>query len=172
MELIAADAGVTGGALYNHFQSKEELFLHTAEHFVQINLEAIEQAIRQGESWRQMVSAICLLFQNNPTGWFGYPLLTVAIQLKMLHNRDKFRNIVALRRAYVTNFEFIIVRAIEDGDLPEDMPVTIAAELLLAFIFNGIGAVMGHRRTPAELEMIVQAATSLLGASVPKAQLS
>lgn len=169
MEDIAAEAGMTGAAIYNHFPSKDALFIATANHMTQINLVALKRAIESGPTWRSGFAAVLALFVDDTTGWLRYPLLTSAVQLKMLQNREKFDEMLGLRREYVAQFEGLVSRAVAEGDLPADVSTNVAAELLMGFVFNGMGAVMSHMRSEREIRQIVDTASLLLTGSVEPA---
>lgn len=162
MENIAADAGLTGAAIYNHFKSKDALFLATTIHMTRTNLVAIKQAVQGANDWRSGFSAMLSLYKNDATGWFCYPLLTSATQLKMLRNRDQFSEMLDLRREYITQFEHLVSQAIEAGDLPDHISRSLAGELLMGFIFNGMGSAIGHRRSEEEIAQIVDTVEVLL----------
>lgn len=167
MEAIASEAKVTPAAIYNHFASKEQLFTATAVHMAQINLEAIraeiDAATASRNGWKSALASVLRLIAEDATGWLRFPLLISAVQLKMLHNREQFAEMLDLRREYVLQFERIIAASIAEGDLPETMPHAMSAQLLMAFIFNGMGAVMSHRQDEGDIRAIVDATAMLLG---------
>lgn len=167
MEAIAGEAGLTPAAIYNHFASKDELFAATAMHMTRVNLEAfrsaIDVAMASGERWRGALSAVLSLIADDSTGWLRYPLLVSAVQLKMLQKREIFGELIELRREYARQFERIVEAAIADGDLPGAMPVSVGAQLLMGFLFNGMGAVIGHHDSEEEIHGIVDATAFLLG---------
>jgi AcrR family transcriptional regulator len=158
---------LTSGAIYNHFASKDELFIATAVHMTSVNLAAIEDAVAAGGGWRAMLARMLRLVRDDATGWFGYPLLTTAVQLKMLQNRDLFAEMLALRQAYAVQFERIVAAAIDAGDLPATLPRAIAGQLLMGFIFNGMGTVISHHQGKDAVHAIVDTAAVLLGAGKP-----
>lgn len=168
MEAIAAEAGVTGGAIYNHFPSKDGLFVATVEHLMAVNLTVIAEAIDGQSDARSMVRAILILISTNKTGWFHYPLLVTAVQLKSLQNRELFREVLALRRRFAEQFERIVACAVAERDLPDDIDQGIAAELLMAFVFNGLGTVMSHHAHEGRLDTLIDATMALLGIRPPQ----
>jgi AcrR family transcriptional regulator len=171
MEAIAADAGLTPAAIYNHFPSKERLFMATAVHITRVNLKAIEATLDHHSEWKDMLAAILRLFADNTTGWLRYPLVTTAVQLKMLQNRERYAEMLQLRREYMVQFERIVGAAISQGDLPAHLPRAIAAQLLMGFLFNGMGTVMSHRHSDDEIAAIVDTTAILLGVGVRSARL-
>ncbi|MGL6044645.1 MAG: TetR/AcrR family transcriptional regulator [Sandaracinobacteroides sp.] len=169
MEKIAATADLTPAAIYNHFSSKEQLFIATATQMMRRNLTAITAAIDAAEAsnagWKGMLTGVLELIATDETGWMRYPLLVSAVQLKMLRSRGRFAEILELRRGYVRQFERIVVAAIGEGGLPAALPRSIGAQLLLSFVFNGLAAVMNHRQSEADIRVIVDSTALLLGAA-------
>ncbi|WP_159456618.1 TetR/AcrR family transcriptional regulator [Altererythrobacter xiamenensis] len=166
MDAIAAEAGLTGAAIYNHFASKDALFIATAVHMTRTNLQTIEQAIAEQEGWRDQLRAVLMLYVDDQTGWFQYPMLTPAVQLKMLRNRDDYSEMLSLRRDYAAQFEKIIAGAIAEGDLPDHLPIALAGQLMVAFIYNGMGTVLSHRGDDVDVQRIVDATAVMLGGTV------
>lgn len=166
MGALAQEAGLTGAAIYNHFSSKEALFIATSIHMMRQNLDAIKKAMGAENSWRDKFRACLLLFCENPDGWFQYPLLTPVIQLKALQNPSDFSEVLAIRREFANVFGDLVADAIARGDLPADLHRGEAAELLMGFVFNGVGAVMGHRHHEQDVRNVVDTAVCLLGATL------
>lgn len=162
MSNIAAEAGLTGAAIYNHFASKEALFIATVVHMTRTNLMAVTHAVDKADGWRSGLCAVLALFAHNTTGWFRYPLLTSATQLKMLRNRGEYGELLSLRREFVAQFERLVAQAIQEGDFAADLPKTVASEVLLGFVFNGVGAVMANNHNDEEIRQIVDTAAVLL----------
>lgn len=166
MGALAEEAGLTGAAIYNHFASKEALFIATSLHMMRENLDALKKAMDAESSWRDKLHACLMLFCESPDGWFRYPLLTPVIQLKSLQNPGDFSEVLATRREFADVFEGLITDAVDAGDLPIDLHRRDAAELLVGFVFNGVGAVMGHRQNEDQVRRVVDTAASLLGATL------
>ena len=55
---IARNVGLTSTAIYNHFQSKDDLFLATAKHHMTVNLEGIGKAMASEGDWQTKLRAI------------------------------------------------------------------------------------------------------------------
>ena len=166
LQAIASECGITGGAIYNHFASKEALFVAMAEHLMSVNEQAIGEAIETQSDWRRMLRVVLDLIEHDATGWLRYPLLISAIQLKTLRDPGRYPVLLELRTKFVAHFAKIIDRAIAIGDLPETASSKMTAELLLAFVFNGIGAVMGHHDSDQEVADLIDQAAMLLGIRV------
>jgi AcrR family transcriptional regulator len=162
LSAIAAECGITGGAIYNHFASKAELFKAVAEHMMSVNGEAIDAAIAGATGWRSMLRSVLNLIAENSTGWFRFPLLIPAVQIKMMREPERFAPLIAQRAAYVAKFTRIVDCAIAEGDFPIDISKAAAAELFLAFTFNGLGVVMAHSKSEDEIVDIVNHTSLLL----------
>jgi hypothetical protein len=133
----------------------------------QVNLDAfrtaIDAALAVDAGWRAALAAVLRLIAEDATGWLRYPLLVPATQLKMLQKRDLFGEMLDLRREYARQFERILHAASVEGGLPDTVPAALGAQLLMGFVFNGMGAVISHSANEEEIGAIVDAAAVLLG---------
>ena len=159
---IARNVGLTSTAIYNHFASKDDLFLATAKHLMTVNLDGIERAVAGKGDWKAKLRAILDLIEDNETGWLRFPLLTPAVQLKSMRDPEKFADILRLRKRFVLHFVALVKGAQEAGDMPKEIPAYPTGELLLAFTFNGLGAAMGHRSSEEDVSQLVESFSALL----------
>lgn len=159
---IARNVGLTSTAIYNHFASKDDLFLATAKHLMTVNLDGIERAVAGEDDWKAKLRAILDLIKSNETGWLRFPLLTPAVQLKSMRDPEEFADILRLRKRFVLHFVALVKSAQEAGDMPKDIPINPTGELLLAFTFNGLGATMGHSSNEEDVSQLVQSFSALL----------
>lgn len=160
---IATNVGLTPAAIYNHFSSKEDLFFATTVHMMRVNLTAIETSLNEAVGWKAQLQSVLDLIRRDATGWFRFPLLISAVQLKILRNPTEFTEILKLRRAYVSQFLTVIDSAIEDRCLPPKLAREPAAELLMAFVFNALGTAMSHRQSAEENEDLFESFMAIVG---------
>lgn len=160
---IATKVGLTPAAIYNHFASKDDLFFATTVYMMRVNLIAIETALAEAVGWKAQLQSVLDLIRRDATGWFRFPLLISAVQLKILRKPNEFTEILKLRRAYVSQFVTIIDGAVEGRCLPSTLARKPAAELLMAFVFNALGTAMSHKQSAEENEDLFESFMALIG---------
>jgi len=73
MEHVAATAGVSKALVYQHFQSKEELFAAVTEQVVAGFTERLPEVLAKAEdvlgAWRGVVRLLCDLVSERPQAW-------------------------------------------------------------------------------------------------------
>ncbi|MHA7819571.1 MAG: TetR/AcrR family transcriptional regulator [Erythrobacter sp.] len=163
LEAIANNVGLTSTAIYNHFSSKDALFFATIRHMMRINIGAIEVAIGSADGWRGQLRAVLHLIKTDQTGWLRFPLLISAAQLKSQYDPQRSSEILRLREAYASLFASIVTSGIKAGDLPKSISVKPTAELLMAFVFNGLGAAMSHCNEEEEVARLIEGFEALTG---------
>lgn len=163
LEAIAKNVGLTSTAIYNHFSSKDDLFFATIVHLMQTNLAAIEAEIQPQTGWHSQLRAVLHVIKRNQTGWFRFPLLISAAQLKNRQKPQQFEEILKLREVYVSHFVAIVEGGVAAGELPGSVAIKPTAELLMAFVFNGLGAAMSHRNDEDEIAQLFDGFEAILG---------
>jgi len=118
---IAVEAGVSEGALYRHYKSKDELavalFMETHNRLGKMMLEAWSKGGTLEERVRRVVTAYCTLADKD---WllFSFHLLSLNKFLPHDERRDDDP---------VTLVETMLERAMEDGMIPRADPAVMAA---------------------------------------------
>ncbi len=163
LEAIANNVGLTSTAIYNHFSSKDDLFFATIIHMMETNVKAIEAAVQAAGDWRSKLLAVLDLIRTDQTGWFRYPLLISAAQLKIHQDPHRFAEILRLREAYISHFVEIVECRLAAGDLPRSVSTKPTAELLMAFLFNGLGTAMSHHKDEEEISQLIDGFNAMLG---------
>lgn len=160
---IAKSAGLTGAAIYNHFESKEELFAETVKDRIRKNQKIISKAAGIEGSWKDRLNNILTIIAKIQKAERGFPLITSVAQTRMVREPEKYTDIIELRREYSLIFQSIVADAINAGDLPDTVDVPIAGELLMAFTANSISTVSFYHPSHREIDKIVDAVRALLG---------
>lgn len=121
---IAVEAGVSEGALYRHYKSKDELavalFMETHNRLGKMMFEAWSKGGTLEERVRRVVTAYCTLADKD---WllFSFHLLSLNKFLPHDERRDDDP---------VTLVETMLERAMEDGLIPRADPAVMAAMAL------------------------------------------
>lgn len=129
---IAQKAGVTRGAIYHHFGSKEELYLALLESASSGSNKALQQAIQEGGTFLEIVTRI------------------IVYTLNLLEEDRQFRQVMTLSLTHDIIQEFSMHRSdavdqlimgvsqalqmgIDQGELRQDLDATTAARALIGY---------------------------------------
>jgi AcrR family transcriptional regulator len=142
---VCAEAGVSKGAFYHHFESKQALFLALLDGW----LNTIDGAIEAGrdravpETFLRMTEAFPYIFQTAGSG------LPMFLEFWLQASRDPtvWQASIAPYRRYHEYFTSLIRRGIEEGSFAEGDPeiasrmiVSMAMGLLLQSLLDPTGA--------------------------------
>ena len=142
---ICAEAGISKGAFYHHFKSKQELFLALLDGWLQAIDHAIEASKDKTapETFQQMTEAFPYIFE---TAGDGLPMF---LEFWLQASRDKkiWDASIAPYRRYHKYFTSLIKKGVEEGsfvevdpDLASRMIVSTAMGLLLQSLLDPKGA--------------------------------
>ena len=142
---ICSEAGISKGAFYHHFKSKQELFLALLDGW----LQSIDHAIQASkdktapETFQQMTTAFPYIFK---TAGDGMPMF---LEFWLQASRDKkiWDASIAPYRRYHKYFSTLIKKGVEEGsfvqvdpELASRMIVSTAMGLLLQSLLDPKGA--------------------------------
>jgi AcrR family transcriptional regulator len=142
---ICAEAGISKGAFYHHFKSKQELFLALLDSWLQAIDSAIEASkdFSAPETFMQMTTAFPFIFE---TAGDGLPMF---LEFWLQASRDKkiWEASIAPYRRYHKYFTSLIKKGVDEGsfvevdpDLASRMIVSTAMGLLLQSLLDPKGA--------------------------------
>lgn len=162
MARIAAEAGMTGAAIYNHFESKDDLFVATIESFIlNYNTMLTEAVLIEGD-WKaklkNVAKTIAKIRQSGP----NFPLISSVVQSALKREPGKFERIRKLRGKSAEVFCGIVSDAIAAGDLPDTVDVGVTGELLMAFAIQGTNTVSNYHADDDASDKIVESFLALL----------
>jgi AcrR family transcriptional regulator len=146
VEVIAREAGVSNGLLYQHFRGKEELFAVVLEETVRDWARAMSLRDRPGE--RTAAQALEAMFRASVAFAESNPLLPklladdAQLELRRFHLRSADR--VEPHRRLVRE---ILRRGIEAGEFRADLDVANAADVICQLQVDYSGR--AYRRDPA-----------------------
>ncbi len=142
---ICAGAGISKGAFYHHFKSKQALFLALLDNWLQTIDDAIQASKDKTapETFMQMTEAFPYIFE---TANESLPML---LEFWLQASRDKkiWEATIAPYRRYHKHFTSLIKKGVEEGSFAEVDPelasrmiVATAMGLLLQSLFDPKGA--------------------------------
>jgi AcrR family transcriptional regulator len=142
---ICAEAGISKGAFYHHFKSKQELFLALLDGWLQAIDNAIEASkdLSAPETFTQMTTAFPYIFE---TAGDGLPMF---LEFWLQASRDKkiWEASISPYRRYHKNFTALIKKGVDEGsfvevdpELASRMIVSTAMGLLLQSLLDPKGA--------------------------------
>src|SRR5512141_2599991 len=142
---ICEEAGISKGAFYHHFESKQALFLALLDSWLQAIDGAIEASKDKTapETFMQMTEAFPYLFETANDG------LPMFLEFAMQASRDKkiWEASIAPYRRYHKRFTSLIKKGVEEGsfvevdpELTSRMIVATAMGLLLQSLLDPKGA--------------------------------
>lgn len=162
LEQIAKVAGITGPAIYAHFESKEDLFIETASAFIRRVHRILSEAAAQAGNWGERLGRVIDAQRSVQEEVKSFPLIYSVVQARMVRFPERYRSVMELRHQHSMIFSSIAQQAIDEGDLPESTDAQIAGELLMAFTANAIGTVRLYHDQDGDIDRIVQAVKALL----------
>ena len=155
LRLIAREAGLSTSAIYNHFDSKDDLFSQIMLRIMSNTRQTLTAAVNKPGSWRDRLGYVLdeavKAYRDQNAG----QILTSTSQIKMARESEKFRALLDARNEIGLVFQDIVRLAMKSGDLPPDVNVGLAGDMLMAFSFNAIGAVTLHWEPEKHIDEIL-----------------
>lgn len=164
VDIICAEAGISKGAFYHHFKSKQELFLALLDGWLQTIDNAIEASKDKTapETFMQMTEAFPYIFE---TAGEGLPMF---LEFWLQASRDKkiWEASIAPYRRYQKYFSSLIRKGIRKGSFVEVDP-ELAARMIIS---TAMGLLLQSLLDPkgAKWEKVARDSTSLLVSSLLK----
>jgi AcrR family transcriptional regulator len=161
---ICAEAGISKGAFYHHFKSKQELFLALLDGWLQTIDNAIEASKDKTapETFMQMTEAFPYIFE---TAGEGLPMF---LEFWLQASRDKkiWEAGIAPYRRYHKYFTSLIRKGIREGSFVEVDP-ELAARMIIS---TAMGLLLQSLLDPkgASWEKVARDSTGLLVSSLLK----
>lgn len=159
---VAEASGITAAAVYNHFGSKDALFIAAVVDVYDHIAATFEKASDIGGPWQGRLNAILAAASGiyRTDGFFHG--IGNAAQTQLLRDPDIFHPLLEARLGVTRIFQRILRDGVAAGELSDDLNVNVAGELLTAFVMNGIASVTQFRPDQKDFDQTVSAFRALL----------
>ncbi|HEX6403809.1 MAG TPA: TetR/AcrR family transcriptional regulator [Pseudonocardiaceae bacterium] len=141
MEHVAARAGVSKALVYQHFQSKEELFAAVTEQVVEVFMGRLPGVLsKAGDAlgaWRGVVRLLCDLVSERPEAW--------ALVARHLDNPELGASLRRLREQVIEVFAAVLASYYDPGPGVAALPkeeVVAQARLTVPLLMGGLQGLM------------------------------
>ena len=162
MEQIAKTAGVSGPAIYNHFASKDDLFLAAITQRMLNYNRTISQAVDMNGTWKEKFDKLLDTVRPLQGPDSGFQTISGAVMNRLRDNPAKFDELRDLREVAADIFRDLVKEAMECGDLPESLDPIIAGDLLMAMTVGAINTVSFYHPKASDMDAIFEALKGLL----------
>ncbi len=135
---IAGAAGLTAPAIYNHFSSKDDLFIAAACGMFEEIAAATEETIAVPGGWLTRLTAVLDMIHELYREDMVLQRLGMAALLECARDPDRFGDVRAAREKIDAPFQRIVADAVAAGELPVDTDVRTAGAVLSSLVMSGI----------------------------------
>lgn len=159
---IAGSVGISGPAIYNHFPSKDALFIAVVQQMYDEEILAFEKVLQPLDSVAQGVTVLLdlvpTLYRDDGT----LQLLGLTAQLEAARNPGVYQILIdaAVRRDKVAIA--LAERAKEKGELAQEVDAGEVGSMLLSLFYGALGYRSLRASTPEQFRASVQALRCLL----------
>lgn len=137
---IAGAAGLTAPAIYNHFSSKDDLFIAAACGMFEEIAAAIEDTVAVPGGWLTRVTAVLDMIHELYREDMVLQRLGMAALLECARDPDRFGAVRAARDRLEAPFGRVVADAVAAGELPADTDVPVAGAVLASLVLSGIAS--------------------------------
>ncbi|MEP5937247.1 MAG: TetR/AcrR family transcriptional regulator [Erythrobacter sp.] len=163
MQQIAKRAGISGPAIYNHFPSKDELFLAAIKLRVLTYNQVITAAVAEGATWQDKLNNLLDAVRPLQGSASGFQTISGAVMNRLRDDPVKFAELRKLREESTVVFRGLVKEAVTSGDLRADLDIAIAGDLLMAMTVGAINTASFYHPEESDMKNIIYAFKVLLG---------
>lgn len=163
MQQIAKRAGISGPAIYNHFPSKDELFLTAIKQRIVTYNKVITAAVSEGPTWQDKLNNLLDAVRPLQGSASGFQTISSAVMNRLRDDPAQFTELRKLREESTVVFRGLVKEAVAIGDLRADLDIAIAGDLLMAMTVGAINTASFYHPEEDDMTNIIHAFKALLG---------
>ena len=137
---IAGAAGLTAPAIYNHFSSKDDLFIAAACFMFEEIAAAVEDTIDVPGGWLARITAVLGMIHELYREDMVLQRLGMSALLECARDPDRFGAVRRAREKIDAPFRRIVADGVAAGELPAGTDVPVAGAMLASLVMSGIAA--------------------------------
>lgn len=126
---IADEAGVTKGAFYHHFETKEDVLLLIHQDYLDYQLEAIRQVLDQGGSAKDRLAGIIASILE-ALGKY-HENVAIFFQERRFLSGPKFEDVRVKREQLEDSFRALVEEGVANGEFRKDLDVPVTCLALI-----------------------------------------
>jgi AcrR family transcriptional regulator len=154
VQQIVDAAGVTKGALYHYFKSKDDLLFDIYDRILSLQREHFDEIVARGLPSAETMRLACEDVLVTSIGWLHEG--TVFFRSQHMLSDDRQREVKHRRREYNDAFETLLVAGQQEGVFRADIP----AAVLIAHFFSDVHY-LGQWYSPSGAQTKEQVATEI-----------
>ena len=152
---VAGAAGLTAPSIYNHFKSKDELFIATVTQMFDEIAAGFAQAIDLEGTWEARVTMVLEIAAQLYREDAVLQRLGGVAQIEAAQAPERFAAIIESQQQVDEVFRDIVRSAVAAGALPADLNSEIAGDLLAGTLMIAVARLTNTRTSHAEFREIV-----------------
>lgn len=125
VQQIVEAAGVTKGAMYHYFESKDDLLFDIYDRMLSLQKARVDEIIGRGGDTIDVLRSVCV--DVIETSIAQLPEGTVFLRSVHMLSEPRRREVTRRRRAYHDEFAALITRGQREGVFRDDIPVALLA---------------------------------------------